>query len=140
MVEVVPTVATTTAVSSSASAAASASGRIRNSESTGIFRSSIPRIRADLSTDECACSEHRTTPFGRSARPAARPQSVDVEAASSMWPCSPSGRPSSWRSQSIVSASSSVAAGPVRQSIAFTLSAADRSSARMPGSDPVIAK
>ena len=140
VVEVVPTVATTAAVSSRASASASASGRMRNSASAGTLRSSRPRIRAALSTEECACSEQSTTPSGRSTRAAASAARVDVDAVSSMWPWNPSGRPTSSRSQSIVSSSSSVAAGPVRQSIAFTLSAAASSSARIPGSEPVIAK
>ena len=57
-----------------------------------------------------------------------------------MWPCSPSGRPSSCASQSSASSSTSVAAGDVVQSIAFTFSAATMSSARIPGSEPVLAK
>jgi hypothetical protein len=68
------------------------------------------------------------------------PAGPRVEAVSSMWPCKPSGSPTSWRSQSRASSSSSVAAGDVRQSIAFTLSAAASSSARIPGSLPEIAK
>ena len=50
------------------------------------------------------------------------------------------GSPRSWASQSSTTCSSSVAAGEVSQAIAFTLSAAVRSSARIPGSEPVFAK
>ena len=46
----------------------------------------------------------------------------------------------SWRSQSTATSSSSVAAGDVRQSMAFTFSAAVRNSARIPGSLPEMAK
>jgi hypothetical protein len=48
--------------------------------------------------------------------------------------------PSSCRTQSTATSSSSVAAGEVRQSIAFTFRAAVRNSARIPGSLPEIAK
>ncbi len=100
----------------------------------------MPSKSAALSIDECVCSEQRTTPFGRSVRAAASATKVEVEAVSSMWPCQSPSRPISSQSHSIVSSSSSVAAGPVRQSIAFRLNAAARSSARMPGSEPVIEK
>ena len=43
---------------------------------------------------------------------------VEVEAVSSMWPCQPSGRPSSCRTQSATRSSSSVEAGDARQTIA----------------------
>ena len=57
-----------------------------------------------------------------------------------MCPCHPRGRPSSCASQSSVTCSSSVAAGEVDHAIAFTLNAAISSSARMPGSEPVMPK
>ena len=50
-------------------------------------------------------------------------------------PAKPAGRPTSWRSQSSETCSSSVAEGPVRQSMALTFNPAARSSARMPGPD-----
>ena len=62
---------------------------------------------------------------------------VEVEAASSMWPCQPSGRPSSCATQSHTSPSSSVDAGEVRHRIATGFSAAASSSARIPGRDAV---
>jgi hypothetical protein len=65
---------------------------------------------------------------------------VLVEAVSLITPCSPTGSPSNCRSQSSVTSSSSVAAGPLRQSMAFTLSAAISDSARIPGPEPVIPK
>jgi hypothetical protein len=46
----------------------------------------------------------------------------------------------SWATQSSTSSSSSVAAGEVRQSIAFTFSVAASTSARIPGSEPEVAK
>ena len=51
-----------------------------------------------------------------------------------------SGSPMAWRSQSSVTSSSSVAAGPVRHNIAFELKAAESSSPRMPGADDELAK
>ncbi len=57
-----------------------------------------------------------------------------------MTPSNSTGRPSSWRSQSVVTSSSSVAAGELRQTIALTLSAAANISPRMPGPEPVIEK
>jgi hypothetical protein len=66
--------------------------------------------------------------------------SVDVDAVSSMWPCQPSGSPSSCRTQSTTRSSSSVDAGDARQTMATWFSAAAMSSARMPGSDDVTAK
>ena len=93
-----------------------------------------------MSIDEWACSEQSTTPSGRRCRAAVRAARVEVDAVSSMWPWSPSGRPRSCRSQSSATSSSSVAAGEVRQSIAFTFSAAVRNSARIPGSLPEMAK
>ena len=65
---------------------------------------------------------------------------VEIDAVSLMMPNQPSPRPSSWRSQSIVRCSSSVAAGDVFHSIAFTSSAAISSSARMPGMDDEMEK
>jgi hypothetical protein len=136
VVDVVPTVATTAATSSSSSA----SGRMRYSPSTGSLRSSMPSIRAPFSTDEWACSEQATTSRPVAWRAAIRAASVDVEALSSMCPCHPSGRPTSWATQSSTRPSSSVEAGAVRQRIATWLSAAASSSARIPGSDPVTEK
>ncbi len=57
-----------------------------------------------------------------------------------MWPCQPSGRPSSCRTQSTTRSSSSVDAGDARQTIATWFSVAAISSARIPGSDAVTAK
>ncbi len=134
---VVPIVATT----AQASSRSSNSGRSRKSWSTGTFRTSNSRIRAALSTDECACSEHTTTrSSGRSERATARASIVFVDALSPMWPLNDSGNPNSWRSQSMVTSSSSCSAGDVRQRIPTWLSAADSSSARIPGSDPVLGK
>ena len=93
-----------------------------------------------MSIEECACSEQRIEPAGRRCRAAVNAASVDVDAVSSMWPCKPSGKPSSCRTQSTATSSSSVAAGEVRQSIAFTFSAAVKNSARIPGSLPEMAK
>ena len=97
-------------------------------------------MRAALSTDECACSEQTTTLRPVTCRAAISAASVDVEAVSSMCPCQPSGSPSSCRTQSTVRSSSSVEAGEARQRIAFCCIAAASSSARIPGSDAVIAK
>ena len=80
VVEVVPTVATTAATPSSWRA----SGRIRNCSSTVTFRSSMPSIRAALSTEECACSEHTTTSRPVTCLATIRAASVEVEAVSSM--------------------------------------------------------
>ena len=95
---------------------------------------------AALATEKLACSEVRTMPPGRSSLAAASAAIVAVEAVSSMCPWRPSGRPKSWRSQSRASSSTSVAAGEVLQSMAFTFKAAMRSSARIPGSEPEMAK
>ena len=129
--DVVPTVATTAATSSSSSTSA----RMRSSSSTGTLRSSIPSMRAAFSTDECACSEQTTTLRPVTWRAAISAASVDVDAVSSMWPCQPSGRPSSCRTQSTVRSSSSVDAGDARQRSATWFSVAASSSARIPGSD-----
>ncbi len=136
-----PTVATTAAASPLAAAPrpgrpGGAGTRRRPRSCTSGSSSS----RAALSTEEWACSEQRTLRLGRRWRAAASAARVEVEAVSSMCPCSPSGRPRSWRSQSTATSSSSVAAGEVRQSIAFTFSAAVRNSARIPGSLPEMAK
>jgi hypothetical protein len=64
----------------------------------------------------------------------------DIDAVSVVIPNQPSPRPSIWRSQSVTSCSSSVAAGDVFQSIAFTSSVAVSISARMPGTDDDVAK
>ena len=114
--------------------------RMRNSSSTGTLRSSMPNIRAFFSTDECACSEQTTTFRPVTWRAAISAASVDVDAVSSMCPCQPSGRPSSWRTQSTVRSSSSVDAGEARQVSATWFIAAQSSSARIPGSDAVTAK
>ena len=136
VVEVVPTVATTAATSSSSSASA----RIRNSSSEGTLRSSIPSIRAALSAAECACSEQTTTLRPVVCRAAIRAASVEVEAVSSMCPCQPGGSPISCATQSQTRSSSSVDAGAVRQRKPTELSVAASSSARIPGSAPVVAK
>ena len=57
-----------------------------------------------------------------------------------MCPCQPDGSPSSSATQSSTTPSSSVEAGDVRQRIAFWLSAAASSSARMAGSELELAK
>ena len=57
-----------------------------------------------------------------------------------MWPCSPGGSPRSSASHPTTTCSSSVAAGEVTHAMALTFSAAVRSSARIPGSEPVLAK
>ncbi len=113
---------------------------MRSSASVGCLRSSIPSIRAALSTDECACSEQTTTLRPVTCRAAISAARVDVDAVSSMCPCQPSGSPSSWRTQSTVRSSSSVDAGDACQRIATWFIVAASSSARMPGSDAVIAK
>ncbi len=134
--EVVPTVATTTA----APVRSSASRRSRYSSSVGTCRTSIPRIRAAFSTEECACSEQTTRRLPVASRAAASAASVDVEAVSSMWPCQPEGRPSSCASQSRATSSSSVEAGAVRQRKPTEFRVAASSSARIPGSDAVAGK
>ncbi len=73
-------------------------------------------------------------------RAAAMAQRLETDAVSMITPSNPSGRPRSWRSQSTATCSSSVAAGDVCQSIPFTFKAADRSSPRMPGAEPVMLK
>ena len=114
---------------------------MRNASSAGALRTSMPSMRAAFSTDECACSEQTTTLRpGRSPGRAASAASVEVEAVSSMCPCQPGGRPSSWATQSRTVTSSSVEAGEVRQRIATEFSVAASSSARIPGSEPVTAK
>ena len=68
----------------------SASGRRRNSSSTGVVRGSSSSRRHAFSTDECACSEQTTTRApGLAWRAAASAVIVAVEAVSSIWPCSP---------------------------------------------------
>ncbi len=100
----------------------------------------MPSMRAAFSTDECACSEQTTTLRPVTCRAAMSAASVAVDAVSSMWPCQPSGSPSSCRTQSTVRSSSSVDAGEARQVIATCCIVAASSSARMPGSDAVTAK
>ena len=65
---------------------------------------------------------------------------VPVEAVSSMWPCQPSGSPSSLAVQSQHHPSSSVDAGAVRHRKPTELSVAASSSARIPGSAALVAK
>ena len=137
MDEVVPTVATKAHAPESS---CRSFVRIRNSESTGTFCTASPSSLAAFSTDECACSEHSTTRPGNACRAAARAARVEVDAVSSMCPCHSRGSPSSWASQSIVTTSSSVAAGEARQRIWVTFRVAASSSARIPGSEPVVAK
>ncbi len=98
-------------------------------------------MRAAFSTDEWACSEQTTTPAsGRSVRAAASAARVDVDAVSSMCPCHPAGSPSSWASHPAATYSSSVETGEACQRIATVFSAAARNSARMAGSDELVAK
>jgi hypothetical protein len=77
---------------------------------------------------------------GLASRAAASARSVEIDAVSLIRPNQPSLSPRSWRSQSSVLSSSSVAAGDVFHSIAFTLSAEMSISARMPGADAEMAK
>lgn len=65
---------------------------------------------------------------------------VVIDAVSLMTPNHPSPSPSICRSQSRARCSSSVAAGDVFQSIAFTFSAAASISASTPGTEPLMAK
>ena len=65
---------------------------------------------------------------------------VEVEALSSMWPCQPTGSPRRSATQSITTPSSSVAAGAVRHKNDTELSVAASSSARIPGSEALVAK
>ena len=74
------------------------------------------------------------------SRAAARARKVEVEAVSLMVPVNAEGRPTKLRSHPSVTSSSSVAAGELFQTMAFTLSAAARSSPRIPGPDPETAK
>jgi len=62
-----------------------------------------------------------------------RAASVAVEAVSWMAPRNAGGRPSIWRSQSMTTSSSSVAAGEVCQFMALTPRPAESSSPRMAG-------
>ena len=87
------------------------------------------------------CSEQTTTRLpGDAARAAASAVISPVEAVSSIWPWRPSGRPSRSASQASVTSSSSWSAGEARQRIPTWFSAATRSSARIPGSEAVVAK
>jgi hypothetical protein len=65
---------------------------------------------------------------------------VEIEAVSSMCPCRPAGSPSSCAIQSSTRSSSSVAAGPVCQTIVLTLRAAAMNSASTAGSEPLVEK
>jgi hypothetical protein len=62
------------------------------------------------------------------------------DAVSLIVPSKPAGSPIAARSQPVVTRSSSVAAGPVRQSMAFTFSAAASSSPIMPAAEAETAK
>jgi len=105
-----------------------------------------------LSMDECACSLQYTVIGGRPASPcsrtvpparcraAAMASMLELEAVSLMCPWNAGGSASSWRSQSHTVCSSSVGAGPLRHSMALTLSAAVSVSPRMPGPEPEMAK
>ncbi len=74
------------------------------------------------------------------SRAAISAASVEIDAVSSMWPCQPSGSPSSSAVQSRTSPSSSVEAGDVRHRIATEFRVAASSSARMAGSAALVAK
>ena len=74
------------------------------------------------------------------SRAAASAHSVDELAVSVICPNQPVGSPSSSAAQRSVTCSSSVAAGDVRHSIAFTFRAAAMVSPRMPGGEPVMPK
>ncbi len=113
---------------------------MRYSASAGTVRSSIPSMRAPFSSAECACSEPTATLRPVTWRAAIMAASVEVEAASSMWPCQPSGSPSSCATQSQVRPSSSVEAGEVRHRNATGFSAAASISARIAGRDALAAK
>ena len=132
----VPTVATTIA----ASDRSSPSARMRYSPSEGTVRSSIPSIRAPFSSAECACSEPTATLRPVTWRAAIMAASVEVEAASSIWPCQPPERPSSCATQSVTTPSSSVEAGDVRHRNATGFSAAASISARIAGREALAAK
>jgi hypothetical protein len=134
---VVPTVATTTAASDRFP---SSSTRRRNSASHGTLRRRIPSIRAAFSTEECACSEHTTRSRPVASRAAISAARVEVEALSSMCPCHPAGSPTKSATHSSTTASSSVEAGAVRQRMATELRVAASSSARIPGSEALVAK
>ena len=97
-------------------------------------------MRAPFSSAECACSEPTATLRPVAWRAAIIAASVDVDAASSMWPCQPAGRPSSCATQSHTRPSSSVDAGDVRHRNATGLSAAASISARIPGREADAAK
>ena len=163
VVEVVPTVATTAsgrtpAARSASTASASRSERMRRSSSVAILvRPSrpMPSVMQALSTDEWASADAYTRSGGRSALPAiprvrmsspaasrahARPYIVEVDAVSVISPNQPAGSPSRSSTHASVRCSSSVAAGEVRHSIAFTLRALAISSPTMPGPLPVMPK
>ena len=82
----------------------------------------------------------RLTSTPAASRAAASAYSVEDDAPSVIWPNQPSGSPISSRAQRSATCSSSVAAGDVRHSIGFTFRAAEISSPRIPGGEPVIPK
>jgi hypothetical protein len=92
LVEVVPAVATTQkgfrpAASSAAMASARASGRMRNSASTGILRTffwPMPSAIAPFSMEECDCSEVYKTRPGRAPFSRASGSAIS-RAAASAW-------------------------------------------------------
>jgi hypothetical protein len=134
-VEVVPTVATTIA----ASDRSSPSARMRYSSSGHRAQLHAQHPRALL--------ERRVRVLGADGdvapvtwRAAISAASVEVEAASSMWPCQPPGRPSSCATQSVTTPSSSVEAGEVRHRNATGFSAAASISARIAGREALAAK
>ncbi len=106
----------------------------------GTLRRPIPSIRAALSTAEWVCSEQTISLRPVASRAAMMTASWAVEAVSSMWPCQPSGRPSSRATQSSVTCSSSVAAGALRHRKPTEFSVAASISARIPGGEDELAK
>ena len=100
----------------------------------------MPSIRAALSTAEWVCSEHTISLRPVASRAAMIVASCAVEAVSSMWPCQPSGRPSSLAVHASTTCSSSVAAGALRHRKPTELIVAASISARMPGAEAELAK
>ena len=133
VVEVVPTVATTTAASRRAS---SASTRMPELVVDGHLAQLACRASARaLSTDECACSEHDDQVAARSRR--ARRSSPPASRSTRCPRCARASRPAARaaaRSSRARRPSSSVEAGAVRHRNATELSVAASSSARIAGS------
>ena len=126
VVDVVPTVATTTAASSRRERRRQ---RVRPHPEL-LVHGHLAQLHARGSAPPCRPRSARARSRGR-RRPGAVRARRRARRASRWTPCPRCGRAApragraAARSQSIVSSSSSVAAGPVRQSIAFTFSAAD---------------